>query len=356
MKNILLVVMSSFLLISTVSIASVDKQHDAESKFLLKNEFLVANDVAFQLGGSMMLDYNHTRLNEIAKEDKLNLRYGRIYAMGGDENGWSFKAQFVLGNGESGRPKDVYITYGGWGEVAKLTVGKQKVEFGLEEITSLNNNTTLERSAITKQYAVGHQKAIKVHGALSNTVYSLLVFEDNHKNINNIGYSGRVIYLPIKNDDMLVHVGVGYVQRSSEYQVKGLELAANVGPFHIQSEYFEEEQLDAAGLDATGNGYYIQAGYILTGETRLYSQGRFGRIKPSNSNGAWEIFARIEAGDGNYSNIELGQVDALAYTVGANWYVANHIKLGMNYSGGNSNEAGSHDQGKEFRVRLQLTY
>ena len=41
---------------------------------------------------------------------------------------------------------------------------------------------------------------------------------------------------------MLVHVGAGYVQRGGDRQVVGLELAANVGSFHIQSEYFDEEQ------------------------------------------------------------------------------------------------------------------
>ena len=64
----------------------------------------------------------------------------------------------------------------------------------------------------------------------------------------------------------------------------------------------------------------------------------------------------MEEGDGNHRDIALGGVDARAYSVGVNWYVANNVKLGVNYSDGESNEAGSDDQGKEFRVRLQLTY
>jgi hypothetical protein len=57
------------------------------------------------------------------------------------------------------------------------------------------------------------------------------------------------------------------------------------------------------GSDPTYNGYYIEAGWFLTGETRSYKEGEFGRIKVKNPVlgggkgggwGAWQIAARYD--------------------------------------------------------------
>jgi phosphate-selective porin OprO/OprP len=114
------------------------------------------------------------------------------------------------------------------------------------------------------------------------------------------------------------------------------------GPFHIQAEYVDAE---FGGDDLSG--YYVQAGYVLTGETRPYSGGKFKRVKPEAKTGAWEVVARYEDGDGDYSDIELGRTDATAYTLGLNWYAHENLRLGVNYSD---------DDGNEFRVRFQLTF
>ena len=110
--------------------------------------------------------------------------------------------------------------------------------------------------------------------------------------------------------------------------------------------------------DIDGNddlsGYYLQAGYFLTGESRPYSGGKFKRPKPEGKGGAWEIVARYEDGDGNHSDIELGADDATAYTLGVNWYAHKNVKFGVNYTDGESNT--SDDDGSEFRVRFQLTF
>ena len=74
-----------------------------------------------------------------------------------------------------------------------------------------------------------------------------------------------------------------------------------------------QAEIDASHLgDPTFDGYYVQAGYFLTGEHRPYVFGRggFGRVKPKSifgkddGRGAWEIAAR-------YSTLDLtdGAVD-----------------------------------------------
>ncbi|NNJ71710.1 MAG: ATPase, partial [Enterobacterales bacterium] len=305
-----------------------------------------------QIGGRIQWDYNHSELNGVTDEDDFNTRRARIYAKGNIGDDWSYKAQFNIGNNNGGTPEDLYITYGGWGKAAKVSIGNQRVVFGLEDFTSSNDITALERSGITEQYGVARQNSVRLHGQIGDAYYSVSAFEDDGAPSNDdFGLSGRVAYVPVKSDDMLIHVGAGFTQRGGDREAVGLEFAANFGAFHVQSEYFDESQ---AGTDR--DGYYIQAGWLLTGETRPYKDGKFKRVKPNADSGAWEVFVRMEEGDGNHSDIELGRVDASAYTLGVNWYVANNVRLGMNYSDGDSNEAGSVDSGEEFRVRLQLTF
>ena len=309
-------------------------------------------EFSFRVGGRVQWDYNKAELNGITDEDTLSIRRARIFTQGTVGDDWSYKAQFNLGDNNGGKPEDLYISYGGWGKQAKLTVGKQMVVFGLEEFTSSKDITALERSGITEQYSIGRQNSVRLHGEIGNAFYSLSAFEDGDASGNDdFGVAGRVAYLPIKTDDLLVHVGAAYAQRGGDTESMGLEVAASMGAFHVQSEYFDSE---SAGTDK--DGYYVQAGWVLTGEERPYKGGKFKRVKPNASTGAWEVFVRMEEGDGNHSDIELGRVDASAYSVGVNWYVADNVRVGVNYSDGESNAIDSDDDGQEFRVRLQLTY
>ena len=71
------------------------------------------------------------------------------------------------------------------------------------------------------------------------------------------------------------------------------------------------------------------------------------------------MVARYEDGDGNFSDIELGNTDATSYTLGVNYYMNSKIRIGMNYTDGESNvanEDGSFDDGSEFRVRFGLAF
>ncbi len=313
---------------------------------------VTSGDYTIKIGGRIQYDYNYATLNDEADEDDFGIRRARLYASGDLGDDWTYKAQFNIGEGNGGTPEDLYITYGGWGKSAKVTVGKQRVLFGLEDYTSSNDITALERSGITEQYAAARQNSVRLHGEVGAALYSVSVFEDSDASSDDdFGLSGRVVFNPIKDDNMLVHVGLGYLTRGGDNTAANVELAANIGSLSLQSEFFDGDE-DGVGRD----GYYLQAGYILTGETRPYRGGKFRRVKPQGDDGAWEVFARLEEGYGNHSDIELGRVDASAYTIGVNYYVNSMVRLGVNYSDGESNEAGSNDQGDEFRVRLQIAF
>lgn len=304
-----------------------------------------------QLGGRLQWDYNRSELDGAVDENDLNIRRARIFVQGKVTDDWSYKLEFNVDENEGGTPEDLFITYNGWGKAARLAIGKQRVLFGLEDFISSNDNSALERAAITERYSIGRQDSVRLFGEFNKLYYSVSVYEEaGAADDNDFSVSARTAYTPVVSGDMLVHLGFAVKDTAAESQGVGVEFAVNLSSFHFQSEYFEEEQ-----SDVVSSGFYLQAGYILTGEVRPYKGGKFGRVKP-NSGSAWEIFTRYEQGDGDYGDIELGRVDATAYTIGVNWYAHENVRLGVNYSAGESEALASNEDGEEFRARVQLTF
>ncbi|NND00033.1 MAG: ATPase [Gammaproteobacteria bacterium] len=309
---------------------------------------VTSGEYEFKFGGRIMYDYNKSEKNGVTDEDGFDLRRGRVYASGKIGGNWSFKTQF---NVDGGGAEDLYLRYAGWGKAANVTIGKQKVPFGLEALISSKDISVLERSAITELYSIGRAESIQLHGDLGvNSTYAVSAFAQDQEGTDDdeIGFAARYTIAPINTDTSLVHLGLAY-RDIADSDAFGVELAAASGSFHIQAEYADGD-FAAESL----SGYYVQAGYIFTGESRPYKSGVFKRVSPSSSSGAWEAVVRYEDGDGNHSDIELGRTDASAYTVGLNWYAHKNVKLGVNYTDGDDKL--DDDDGSEFRVRFQLTF
>jgi phosphate-selective porin OprO/OprP len=298
-----------------------------------------------KLGGRLQWDYNYAELNGVADEDDFSIRRARLY-LSGNVNDWSYKMQFNVGNNNGGTPEDLYIRYNGWGKQAVVTVGKQKEPFGLEQLESSKDISYLERSAVTEAYAPGRQEGILFSGQRGDITYALGVFEDDGAN-DGTAVTGRVTYAPIKSADQVLHFGVAHSNRDEDTDITGLEVAYARGPYHIQSEFISSEE-----NDASREGLYVQAGWIITGETRPYKNGIFKRVKPGNSSGAWEVVVRYEDGDGAYSDEELGSTDGTSYGMGVNYYLNSFIRIGATYTDAKDNI--TDDGGSEFRARLQI--
>lgn len=328
------------------SAATMAPAANAEVKVSTKGGLKVSSgDYKFEFGGRIMYDYNRSEENGEVDENDFNLRRGRVYAKGNISKNWKFKTQFNT-NGDG--VEDLYLRYTGFGKGANITIGNQKMPFGLEELTSSKDISVLERSAITEQYAVGRAEGIKLHGSAGGkSTYAVGVFTDDEKDAE-IGFAARYT-LAFGGDSSLFHLGFAYKDIDEDSAI-GVEGAFASGPFHVQAEYVDGETASNDDL----SGYYLQAGYILTGESRPYKGGKFKRVKPEGKGGAWELVARYEDGDGNHSDIELGRDDASAFTLGVNWYAHKNVRLGVNYTDGESNT--SDDDGSEFRVRFQLTF
>lgn len=298
-----------------------------------------------KLGGRIQWDYNYAELNGVADEDDFSIRRARLY-LSGNVNDWSYKVQFNVGNNNGGTHEDLYIRYNGWGKQAVVTIGNQNEPFGLEQLESSKDISYLERSAVTEAYAPGRREGILLSGQRGDFTYALGVFEDDGAG-DGTAVTGRVTYAPIKSADHVLHFGVAHSNRDQDIDIIGFEVAYTKGPYHIQSEFISSEE-----NNATREGLYLQAGWIITGETRPYKNGIFKRIKPGNSLGAWEVVVRYEDGDGAYSDEELGSTDATSYGIGVNYYLNKFIRIGATFTEAKDNI--NDDDGSEFRTRIQI--
>lgn len=322
-------------------------------------------DIQFKMGGRIQVDYSQIQTEEDGADsemivNELELRRARLYAAG-EVSDWAFKAQFNIGNDNGGTPEDLYIRYKGWGKSAVVTVGKQKEPFSLEQLESSKDITLLERSSVMEQYAFGRNYGISLAGDWGFGYYALGVFEDDESlddklTLNDPAITGRFVVNPLSTDNALIHLGVGYSHRSLQRVARNVELGASLGAFHTQAEYFYAEQ-DLGETEASDEGFYVQAAYVLTGEHRGYKKGAFKRIKPESDAGAWEVALRYDRGIGKYKDYGLDKgIEGEAVTAGINWYANNNVKVGLNYGYAVTEDAGIDDKGQSLRLRTQLVW
>ena len=270
----------------------------------------VDGNKSFNIGGRIMWDYNRAEEDGVADENAFDVRRARVFLKGHVDD-WAYKAQWNIDDAEGedgGTIEDLYIRYTGWGKKANVTIGRHKAPFGLEEQTSSKDISVLERSALTELYALGRQDGIQLHGKGSNWTYGVGVYEggdtDDKRGADNVSIAGRVTFAPIKEKTSLLHLGAGFYQTGGEEAGAdrfGMEDAFNVevagvaGPFHYQAEYFDGTLLpgDMIDGDEDVDGYYVQAGWILTGESRPYKDGKFKIVKPSKDSGASPSFSSV---------------------------------------------------------------
>ena len=306
----------------------------------------VDGDYSVKLGGRLMYDYDHTETNGVTTKDAFEVRRARLFVSGRVRN-WAYKMQFNIGNGQGGEPEDLYARYSGFGRQANMTIGRQKEPFGLEALISSKDLSILERNALTEAHAPARNYGVQLSGQSGDITYGVGVFQDDGS--DNTALTGRVTYSPIKTKTRVVHVGAAYSHRSSDVERRGLEFAAVRGPFHFQSEYVTAED-SGAGSDA----FYMQAGWVVTGESRPYKDGGFKRVGPRGDRGAVEVAVRYVDGDGKYRDEGLGTTDGTSWGIGLNYYMTGNVRLGLSYNDSRDNVANA--TGTEIRGRVQFTF
>ena len=329
--------------------------------------------IRFQLGGRVMLDAAWISARSGMKDvltdiDGVAFRRARIALQGFFGETLGFKSEFDFASG-SAQAADVYFNVSKLPKVGNLRIGHQKEPFGLEELTSSNYITFMERS-LTSAFIPARNVGLQIFNtdADEKMTWALGLFRETSAYGYNTNKSnsltGRVTFLPTYEDEgkKLLHLGFAfnrrYIDGSVNYSARpenylasnyvstgwlpaedaltfGFEAAVVRGPLSVQSEFmFARPSIEGAG-DPFFISYYLCGGYFLTGEQRNYkrSAGVFDRVKPledfgADSWGAFELTARYSLLDLSDRTMDGGRISDI--TVGANWYMNSNMRAMLN--------------------------
>jgi len=325
-----------------------------------------------QVGGRIMVDaafYDEDNV-DLDGENGTEFRRARLFVAGTMFHDWDWKAQYDFA-GNDAEIKDAYIRYTGFGP-AKITIGQFKQPFGLEELTSSKYITFMERSMATNAFSTGRRIGLGANGAGENWTWAASVYSreegDDTADGGDEGYGAgaRLTWAPWNEKTKVLHLGgsvawedpnnndvrfrarpeshitstrmvdTGKFPDPDTFTKYGIEAATVLGPFSLQGEYMlVQAQDDTSGVsDPDFEGGYIYGSWFLTGESRNYKKGKFGRVSPKNpvgkgGIGAWELAARYSTIDLDDGDFKGGEEDNI--TVGLNWYTNKHVRFMANY-------------------------
>ena len=329
---------------------------------------------SFQPFGRVHLDSTQFSDDKKDHANNSNFRRARLGFKGKLGEDFAYKSEIDFGE-EGVAFKEVTLAYTGL-EHADVKVGHQKPSFGMEQNTSSNYLMFIERAAPTNAFTRDEEIGINVLGGGDNWSLAAGVFNEDAGNDDtgededvtfDVRGSVNLLGLADAETDNVLHLGAGVSHRRptgnvrfsakpagdgdriidtgnfgsvDDVNVYSLEAAGVFGPFSFQSEYFTADVSRSGGnVDADFDGYYAQAGWVITGESRPYKgkKGNFSRIKPKSpfslkngGLGAWEVLARYENTDLNDAGAGItgGELDNVS--VGVNWHLTNHVRLMAN--------------------------
>lgn len=331
-------------------------------------------------------------------------RRARLHAKGQLYDNIDFLLMYDFSNNDINNDEvlDAWIRIKNLPLVDNLKIGHMKEPFGLEQLTSSNYITFMERSSVTEAFTPSYNAGIMAHSGTQDKKMTWAVGAFRPTAGNGFaraerGYQGvgRVTYAPIYEDDgqKVLHLGAAYSYRSMteaksvqfrsrpEYHntavrwvdtgvydadhvnLFGLEGAVVCGPLSMQAELMAATS-DGGDQDAEQTcleGMYFQTSYFLTGEHRPYSRtsGTFGRIRPkanfgADGNGAFELTGRVSCLNLNDGVADGGRMTN--GTFGLNWYLNPNVRMMFNYVHSYVNRNGDSGEADMFLARVQFDF
>jgi phosphate-selective porin OprO/OprP len=346
--------------------------------------------IEFSLGGRLHLDYVSANEDVTPLEDGFDVRRFRLTGEGKYDDKWTLRLDHDFGGLVEGW-YGLWLRYEGekpW----YFTVGNIQMPFGLENAISSNDTTFLERSqlaALEPGYGVGVQAQYRGDG--HGTTFGLFGNElDAAPARRSDGFGAVVRHTRAlwREDEKLWHVGGSLelrdVDGGSRYRLRtrpelgtvenrlldtgnlfdvdrtltyGLESVVQLGPLAFQGEWIATE-LSRDVNDASFAGWYVQASYFLTGQTRRYRDDRGEFTDPADlqERSAWEVAARL-------SSLDLQDVDVTGgegrnITLGVTWYVDRNVRVMANYvhADAEPNRNGVDELARAIALRLQVAF
>lgn len=348
-------------------------------------------DFKLKFGGRIMFDYAFWNTNINGTDESFSgseFRRVRLFNSGQVYKNVKYKVQFDF-DGDGASFKDVYMEITKVPFVGNVKVGHFKEPFRLEALTSSKYMTFMER-ALPIAFSPERNVGLMLHNSFMDNKLSIQagIFQnglsDEEQN-GNRNITSRISYLPINNNDQLLHLGIGFSSRKNSdntYSVStrpenhmgnklisasienveqtnliGTEMAWVMGPLSVQGEYI----MNTVDADETYNftSYYGQISYFLTGEKRKYknSLAGFDRVSPgknlgNDGMGALELAAR-------YSSMDLSEANGGILndiTLGLNWYLNPSTRIMFNYVMGVADVNSEDINENTLQMRMQIDF
>ncbi len=315
-------------------------------------------------------------------EDNSEFRRARLVVSGTTPDAFEFKAEYDFAGGDADL-KDVYVGHTNVPIVGGIRIGHFREPFGLEELTSSNDTTFLERS-LAETFTQSRNVGVMLHNRVldGRMTWAAGIFrasDDFGRGETGRAFNGtaRLTGLPWYEDDgrKLLHLGVSFTHKNfaddtlryserpeshltatfldtgdfpADYaDVVYAEAAWVHNAFSLQSEFVQSFVKSRPMSDPRFWAAYVQASYFLTGEHRPYkkSKGAFTKLRPKRNFdrdggwGAWELAARY-----SYLDLSDGEIDGgklRDFTLGLNWYLNPNFRIIWNYGYADAADRGS---------------
>lgn len=260
-------------------------------------------------------------------------------------------------------------------DYGKFRFGYSKTWVGFESVTASRNDSFLETAMVEQAFFEGRRTGVDWEFEAPAYRFDVGAYGGQDLQGDNDGttVAGRVAWTPFKAAGDVLHLGISASEENPDSSVingKGQEVfpstrprarpdafltstrfvdtgaITNVdsidrvgleglwihGPWSVQGEWINEDVNRFGGKpDYSGTGGYIFGSWVVTGESRPYSAGNVGNLKPKGDWGALELLARYDTLDlnDNHSGILGGKENN--WTLGANWYILTHFRVQANY-------------------------
>jgi len=228
------------------------------------------------------------------------------------------------------------------------TAGNQKVAQTLVNQTSRISRTFMEEPLPAEAFGLGRRLALgwDLHKSKGG-VHATLFGSDLNGSIGDSGWASRIYFNPTRSRFSLFHIGASFVSENmsrktrffahpesrvtdkrlvdtgifedvGKQQIASLEIAGARESFMFRGEFFRAKWDRNTNANPVFKGFYVQASWVLSGETFKYAQGKFIRIRTQNPRGAWEAAVRFSKIDLNDQGVLGGEEKNLAVAI--NWY------------------------------------
>jgi len=340
---------------------------------LMIAEAAQAQDITAKVGGRVQMDWSIVDAeNADTNWNATELRRLRLGVSGKFGDTVKYKVELNTNSSEDVNVEDAYLQWAPGGGKFNVKLGQFKTHNSLDEQTSSRFITALERSAFTDAFEFNRRIGLAVNTSGDNYTLSAGIFGDNLSTASaeeGSAASARGTFNPIKNDDMLVHLGAsvrlrktGDTQSDLRYRQRpvshipsriistgrigdkdtfyGVEAAAIMGQFWASGEYgATDARCDTCASDPSFNGMYVEGGAFFGGK-KTYKGGKFNRPKvdkpiTDGGMGAVSVFARYDTLDLADDAVNGGDLDTVV--VGVDWWPVKNARIGVNYFDASAN-------------------